>query len=104
MMTFAELEAILEPTGFPWTYHHWDTPPPPPYGVYLSVRDNPFFADNRTYTFSAGIRLEVYSLERDTSLDDKVRAALDAAEIPYDTDYTFLESEGLYESIFEIEV
>ncbi|MGI5954273.1 hypothetical protein [Dysosmobacter sp.] len=104
MMTFAELVAILEPTGFPWTYHHWDTPPPPPYGVYLSVRDNPFFADNRTYTFSAGIRLEVYSLERDTSLDDKVRAALDAAEIPYDTDYTFLESEGLYESIFEIEV
>lgn len=104
MMTFAELVAILEPTGFPWTYHHWDTPPPPPYGVYLSVRDNPFFADNRTYTFCAGIRLEVYSLERDTSLDDKVRAALDAAEIPYDTDYTFLESEGLYESIFEIEV
>ena len=104
MRTFAELVAILEPTGFPWTYHHWDTPPPPPYGVYLSVRDNPFFADNRTYTFSAGIRLEVYSLERDTSLDDKVRAALDAAEIPYDTDYTFLESEGLYESIFEIEV
>ena len=104
MMTFAELVAILEPTGFPWTYHHWDTPPPPPYGVYLSVRDNPFFADNRTYTFSAGIRLEVYSLERETSLDDKVRAALDAAEIPYDTDYTFLESEGLYESIFEIEV
>lgn len=104
MMTFAELVAILEPTGFPWTYHHWDTPPPPPYGVYLSVRDNPFFADNRTYTFCAGIRLEVYSLERDTSLDDKVRAALDAAEIPYDADYTFLESEGLYESIFEIEV
>lgn len=104
MMTFAELVAILEPTGFPWTYHHWDTPPPPPYGVYLSVRDDPFFADNRTYTFCAGIRLEVYSLERDTSLDDKVRAALDAAEIPYDTDYTFLESEGLYESIFEIEV
>lgn len=104
MMTFAELVAILEPTGFPWTYHHWDTPPPPPYGVYLSVRDDPFFADNRTYTFSAGIRLEVYSLERDTSLDDKVRTALDAAEIPYDTDYTFLESEGLYESIFEIEV
>lgn len=104
MMTFAELVAILEPTGFPWTYHHWDTPPPPPYGVYLSVRDDPFFADNRTYTFSSGIRLEVYSLERDTSLDDKVRAALDAAEIPYDTDYTFLESEGLYESIFEIEV
>ena len=104
MMTFAELVAILEPTGFPWNYHHWDTPPPPPYGVYLSVRDDPFFADNRTYTFSAGIRLEVYSLERDTSLDDKVRAALDAAEIPYDTDYTFLESEGLYESIFEIEV
>ena len=103
-MTFTELVAILAPTGIPWTYHHWTTPPAPPYGVYLSVRDNPFFADDQTYVFTSGIRLEVYSLERDTSLDDAVRAALDAAQIPYDTDYTFLESEGLYESIFEIEV
>ena len=104
MMTFTELVAILAPTGIPWTYHHWTAPPAPPYGVYLSVRDNPFFADDQTYVFTSGIRLEVYSLERDTSLDDAVRAALDAAQIPYDTDYTFLESEGLYESIFEIEV
>lgn len=104
MMTFAELVAILTPTGIPWTYHRWDKPPSPPYGVYLSVRDNPFFADDQTYAFTSGIQLEVYSLERDTSLDDAVRAALDAAQIPYDTDYTFLESEGLYESIFEIEV
>lgn len=104
MMTFTELVAILAPTGIPWTYHHWTAPPAPPYGVYLSVWDNPFFADDQTYVFTSGIRLEVYSLERDTSLDDAVRAALDAAQIPYDTDYTFLESEGLYESIFEIEV
>ena len=103
-MTFAELVAILASTGIPWTYHHWTTPPAPPYGVYLSVRDNPFFADDQTYAFTSVILLEVYYLERDTSLDDAVRAALDAAQIPYDTDYTFLESEGLYESIFEIEV
>ena len=103
-MTYDELEAILKPTGIPWTYHHWDKVPAPPYGVYLSYADDPFFADNRTFFLAGQLRLEIYSLERDTALDDAVRDALDAADIPYDTDYTWIEDQELYETIFEIEV
>ena len=103
-MTHAELESILRETGLPWTYHHWDDPPAPPYGVYLDMDDDPFYADNRTYFYSTAARLELYSLERNPSLDQLVRDALDAAEIPYDVDYTYIEPEGLYETIFEIEV
>ena len=50
------------------------------------------------------IRLEIYDTVRDPALDRKVEAALTAADIPYEADFSFLESEGLYESIFEIEV
>lgn len=103
-MTDAELLAVLKTTGLPWTYHHWDAPPPPPYGVYLDDEDDPFFADNRTYAFFRAVRLELYSLERDPALDDRVRAALDAAGLSFDVDYTYVESEGLYETIFEFEV
>ena len=103
-MTYGELEQLLQQTGMPWAYHHWDAPPPLPWGVYLSTEDDPFFADNRTYLLTSGIRLEVYSLARDPALDDAVRAVLDGADIPYDVSYTYIESEGLYETIFEIEV
>lgn len=103
-MTHDELLVILQSTGIPWTYHHWEGKQPPPYGVYLDDSDDPFFADNLTYAFFRAVRLEVYSLERDPALDDKVRDALDAAGISYDVDYTWIESEGLYETIFEFEV
>lgn len=103
-MSYEELLEILRPTGIPWTYHHWEGKQDPPYGVYLDEEDDPFYADGKTYVYFTAARLEVYSLERDPALDQKVREALDAAEIAYYAHYIWIESEGLYETIFEIEV
>lgn len=103
-MTHEELLRVLEPTGLPWAYHHWEQPPPPPYGVYLDNSYDPFYADNRNYFNVRRVRLEVYSGHRDAPLDARVEAALDAASVPYEADFEYLESEQLYESIYEIEV
>ena len=103
-MDYDELLAILAPAGIPWAYHHWDSPPPPPYGVYLEGPYEPLYADDRNYLNVRTIRLEVYSSVRDPVLDARVEAALTAGGLTYEADFTYLESEGLYESIFEIEV
>lgn len=103
-MTHAELLSILEPVGIPWAYHHWENQTAPPYGVYTDEPDDPFFADDGNYFNAHRMRLEVYSADRNPELDAKVEAALTAAEIPYEADFDYLESEALYESIFEIEV
>ena len=84
--------------------HPQEKPPAPPYGVYLDGPYDPFHADNTNYFNAREIRLEIYDTVRDPALDRKVEAALTAADIPYEADFSFLESEGLYESIFEIEV
>lgn len=104
MMTHEELLDILAPVGIPWTYHHWENPPAPPYGVYIDGAYDPFHADNISYFNAVGIRLEVYDTVRDPALDAKIEAALTAADIPYEADFAYVESDGLYESIFEIEV
>lgn len=103
-VTYEQLLELLAPVGIPWAYHHWEKPPAPPYGVYLDGPYAPFHADNINYFNSRQIRLEIYSPVRDTSLDAKVQAALDAAGLPYEADFQFAESQALYESIFEIEV
>lgn len=103
-MSHDELLAVLRPTGIPWAYHHWEDQRDPPYGVYLDGEVNPFFADGQDYFPSMGMMLEIYSLERDPELDRKVQDALKAAEIPYRVHFTWIESEELYETIFEIEV
>ena len=104
MMTHGHLLDILRPVGILWTYHHWEQTPQPPYGVYLDTEDTAFYADNRTYFCSSGVQLELYTLQRDRALDDRVRTVLDAADIPYEVQFAWIESEGLYETIFEIEV
>lgn len=103
-MTYDELLALLAPVGIPWACHHWDAPPAPPYGVYLSGPYDPFQADDQNYYNARQIRLEIYSPVRDPDLDARVEEALTGANIPYDADFEYLESEGLYETIFEIEV
>jgi len=103
-MTYDQLLAILAPVEIPWAYHHWDSPPPPPYGVYLEGPYETLYADNQNYLNVHTIRLEVYSSVRDPALDTRVEAALTAGGLTYEADFTYLESEGLYESIFEIEV
>lgn len=103
-MTHAELLAILAPVGIPWAYHHWEKPPAPPYGVYIDGPYNPFYGDNINYFNGRQLRLEIYDTVRDPALDAKVEAVLTAADIPYEADFEFVESECLYESIFEIEV
>lgn len=103
-MTYEQLLAVLAPVGIPWTYHHWDKPPQPPYGVYLDGPYDPFHGDNINYFNARQIRLEVYSLVRDPVLDAKIQSALTAAEIPYEADFAYLQDQLLYESIFEIEV
>lgn len=99
-----EILEILRPTGIPWAYHHWESKRDPPYGVYLDDGADPFFADDKNYATFYSVRLELYSLERDPALDQRVRDALDAAGLSYDEDYSWIESEGLYETIFEFEV
>ncbi|MGI5963671.1 MAG: hypothetical protein ACOX7N_08165 [Lawsonibacter sp.] len=103
-MTYEKLLAILSPVGIPWAYHHWDKPPALPYGVYLDGPYTTLYADNKNYLNIQTIRLEVYSSVRDPSLDAKVEVALTAGGLTYEVDFEYLESEGLYESIFEIEV
>lgn len=98
------LMELLQETGIPWTYHHWEKPPLPPYGVFLDTSNDPFFADNKTYADARAVRLEVYTLERDPALDAKVAAVLTTAELPFESDYLYIETENLYESTFEIEV
>ena len=45
-MNYQELDEILKETGVPFTFHHWENPGPPPYGVYLDDYTENFAADN----------------------------------------------------------
>lgn len=103
-MTYDELYQILEPTGIPFEIHHWERPPAPPYGVYFDDYTDNFGADDRVYCQITHFCVELYQLHRDRALEQKIEAALDAADRFWDRVVEYIDSERLYQTRYEIEV
>lgn len=109
-MTLQEIKAVLDGTGLPVTYREWPQdearglPPPLPWLCYFETRPNNFAADGVVYASARGISIELYSAGKDPVSESAVETALTAAGIFYSKDETWIESEKLYEIIYEIEV
>ncbi|WJE51113.1 hypothetical protein QRE66_17580 [Bacillus cereus] len=106
-MTLAELKKILDLTGLPVTYSQWtatpDNPVPmPPYICYL-VDDSPnMIADNKVYQKINDVNIELYTTKKDLVAEAKVEKALDDHEIPYESFEVFIDSEKLFQKIYEV--
>ena len=103
-MNLVELKRLLDATGFPVAYSHFTgTPiPKPPYIAYLVTYSPNFKADNKTYHKINSVDIELYTLIKDLSAEKVLEDLLDEREIPYDSDETFIESEKLFQKIYEV--
>jgi len=103
-MTFDDLKGLLEATGIPFAYHHWEKPPKPPYGLYLSVGTNNFGADDIAYSVFEGAAVELYTVGRDRKAMGKIEQALDGAGIFWDRSTVYVDELRLNQTRYEIEV
>lgn len=103
-MKMEELLKILDQIGIPFAYHHWEKPPPLPYGVYLYDSTDNFGADDKVYLVIESAQVEIYTTGHDQALQDKTEAVLEANQIYWDRDTAYIESERMYQTVYEIEV
>lgn len=103
-MTQAELYNLLKSTGLPVDYNHFKTPPSLPYIVYLFTYSDNFGADNKVYQKIDNYRVELYSDKKDLVSEKLIEDLLDENEIFYDKTETYIESEELYQVIYEIQI
>lgn len=106
-MNLIELKTILEATGYPVAYLRFyeteDQPlPQPPFIVFLSAYSSNFMADNHVYTEINNIQIELYTDKKDLDAENKLATILNENELPYSTSETFIESENLYQKIYEV--
>lgn len=104
-MTLSELVQILKATGFPVAYSHFQGPPPSiPFITYVEVGSDNFHADNRTYKRIRNINIELYTDRKDPQAEEKLEALLDAHDLAYESMETYIESEQLFQKIYQIGV
>lgn len=106
-MTLAELNKLLKATGYPVAYSHFvaatDRPiPDPPYITYLVTYSSNFIADDKVHKQIQNVDIELYTNIKDLNSEAKLEAILDANEIPYNTTETYIESEKLFQKIYEV--
>lgn len=103
-MTYQELEQLLAPLGIPFTFHHWEKPPAMPYGVYFDDYTDNFEADDIAYAVIRHFNIELYVRQRDPALEKNLEDILTAADLYWDKDATYIDSERFYQVAYEIEV
>jgi hypothetical protein len=106
-MNLIELKEILEATGFPVAYLRFyetqDQPlPEPPFIVYLVAYSSNFMADNKVHHEIDVVQIELYTDKKDLDAETKLATVLNENELPYSTTETFIDTENLYQKIYEV--
>ena len=108
-MTLNDIYTILKATGYPVAYSHFTgtttTPlPSPPYITYLSAYSSNLMADNKVYKKIDNLQIELYTIKKDLVAEKKLEDLLDTNDIAYETTETWVDTEKLFQKIYEISI
>lgn len=106
-MNIEELKMILEATGVPVAYSHFiesdnHSIPAPPFICYWITFSSNFSADNTIYKPIQNVQIELYTDRKDIDAETKVENVLNANEMPYATSEIYIDSEQLFQKIYEV--
>lgn len=101
-----QLIALLKEIGMPYAYDHFaeGESPDPPFLCYLLPETNHFLADGQVYFKINEVRLELYTDYKDMAVEAKVETCLADYNIVYQKTETWIESEKLYEVLYQFEM
>lgn len=103
-MELKELVKILEKLEIPIAYNHFSTVQKPPYLVYKVTSTNNFIADNKVYQKIRKVDLELYTENKNEELEQKLETILCENEMAFEMFETYIESEAVYQVIYEISI
>ena len=106
-MTLSDIYTILKVTGYPVAYSHFTATtnnplPTPPYITYLSAYSSNLKADNMVYEKIDNLQIELYTNKKDLAAEKKLEDLLDQNEIAYESTETWIDSEQLFQKIYEV--
>ena len=100
------LMQMMEEMKIPFAYDHFaeGESPDPPFICFLFPGSENFAADDVVYMEFSNLSIELYADEKDLELEDRVEAVLNAHEIFWNKSEAWIESEKLYEVLYQMTV
>lgn len=108
-MNQAELFQHLKSIGLPVAYREFkkgpNNPlPTPPYLIYLFAYDSDLKADNQNYLSIDNFQVELYTNIKHPPTEKMVEDKLKELQLPYSKTETYIDSEELFQIIYEIQL
>ena len=105
-MTHEEVMQMLDETKIPYAYHHFaeGESPDPPFICFLFPGSDNFSADNIVYAAFNNLNIELYTDEKNPELEASVEDVLTAHELFWNKSEVWIESEKLYEVLYQMTV
>ena len=105
-MTYEELTNMLKEAGLPLAYDHFaeGESPEPPFLIFLFPGSDNMFADNGVYFKISQLNMELYTDKKDPELEEKLEDILTAHEIPWEKSEVWIDSEKMYEVLYQTEI
>ena len=105
-MTQEEVMQMLPELKIPYAYDHFaeGESPDPPFICFLFPGSENFSADNAVYMEFSNLSIELYTDEKDPKLEDSVEAVLNSHEIFWNKSEVWIETEKLYEVLYQMTV
>ena len=101
-----EVLEILEAVGLPYAYHHFaeGESPEPPFICYLMPASDNFAADGKVYYKVDGFHIELYTDAKSPETEAALETVLDDHGIFYNKSEVWIDSEKLYEILYQFEM
>ena len=105
-MTHEEVKALGEEMGLPYAYDHFaeGESPDPPFIGFLYPKAENFGADNLVYHPFNRLDIEVYTDYKDPDMEATIEEVLTAHELYYEKSEVWIETEKMYEVLYELTV
>ena len=105
-MTKKEVVQMVQGFRLPYAYDHFaeGESPEPPFVVYLYPKSDNFAADGIAYYKKGKLHVELYTDSKDIDLEQQIEDVLDAHGLFYNKSEVWIQSERLYEVLYQTEV
>lgn len=105
-MTYDGITNMLKEAGLPLAYDHFaeGESPEPPFLIFLFPDSDNMFADNSVYFKISQLNMELYTDKKDPELEEKLEDILTAHEIPWEKSEVWIDSEKMYEVLYQTEI
>ena len=105
-MTYDDITNMLKEAGLPLAYDHFaeGESPEPPFLIFLFPGSDNMFADNGVYFKISQLNMELYTNKKDPELEEKLEDILTANEIPWEKSEVWIDSEKMYEVLYQTEI